>query len=108
MTGNDDDNIDVGGGLFSINLSDSEDGDADQEQQQQQQQRTTTASNGGSGAVRDRTGQTEAEFQAVKTSYRPKIENGEVSIDFSASSCSTHLPPPSFTKTLPPHLRKGN
>lgn len=106
MAGNDDDSMDVGGGLFSINLSDSEDGDADQEQQQQ---RTTPASNGGSGAVRDRTGQTEAEFQAVKTSYRPKIENGEVSIDFSASPCfHPHHPPPSFMKILPPHPRKDS
>lgn len=55
---------DVDSGLFSINLSDSEDGDAN--------------SGSGSGAVRDRKGQTDAEFQAVKAFYRPKVENGEV------------------------------
>lgn len=65
-----DDEIDSG--LFNINLSDSEDGEAGQ---------TTfdTATNGG-GAGRDRKGQTEAEFQAVKASYRAKVENGEVSL----------------------------
>lgn len=58
---------DVDSGLFSINLSDSEDGDAG-------------ASGCGSGgaAARDRKGQTEAEYQAVKATYRPKVENGEV------------------------------
>lgn len=59
--------VEVDSGLFSINLSDSEDGDAG-------------ASGCGSGgaAARDRKGQTEAEYQAVKATYRPKVENGEV------------------------------
>lgn len=52
-------------GLFNISLaSDTEDGD--------DHQNTSTSQ-------KDRTGQTEEQFQAVKRSYRAKIENGEVS-----------------------------
>lgn len=61
----------VDSGLFNINLSDSEDGETGQTT-------STTATN--SGAARDRKGQTEAAFQTVKTSYRAKIENGDVSL----------------------------
>jgi hypothetical protein len=57
-------------GLFAISLSDSED---------------ETQSGAGGAAVataaappRDRTGQTEQEFQTVKETYRAKVENGEV------------------------------
>lgn len=46
------------GGLFSIAISDSED--------------ETTC------AKKERGGQTEEEFQALRATYRPKIENGEV------------------------------
>lgn len=59
---------DLDSGLFNIALSDSE-GEED--------------GGGGGGAatetVRDRTGQTEEQFQAVKRAYRPKVDNGEVS-----------------------------
>lgn len=53
---------DIDSGLLGISLSDSEDGDAP----------TTTA-------TRDRKGQSDASFQAVKQDFRPKVENGEVS-----------------------------
>lgn len=55
---------DLDSGLFNIALSDSEgeDGGAATE------------------TTRDRTGQTEEEFQAVKRVYRPKVDNGEVSL----------------------------
>lgn len=52
---------DLDSGLFNIALSDSEGEDATTE------------------TTRDRTGQTEEEYQAVKRAYRPKIDNGEVS-----------------------------
>ncbi|KAM0333552.1 hypothetical protein ACHAQA_002217 [Verticillium albo-atrum] len=51
---------DDAGGLFNIAISDSED-DAKAEEKKQQ-----------------RVGQTEADFQAVKASYKAKIENGEI------------------------------
>lgn len=50
-------------GLFNIALSDSE---SDSSQK--------------AAAPRDRTGQTEDAFQAVRAAYRPKVENGEVSL----------------------------
>lgn len=63
-------------GLFNISLaSDTEDGD--------DHQNTSTSQ-------KDRTGQTEEQFQAVKRSYRAKIENGEVS----HKSLLFLLPPP--------------
>ncbi|KAF3760613.1 hypothetical protein M406DRAFT_268699 [Cryphonectria parasitica EP155] len=70
-----DDGNNIDSGLFAIALSDSED--------------DTTAANGcqagsgakeggGAAAPRDRTGQTEEEFQAMKASYRAKVEDGEI------------------------------
>lgn len=65
-------------GLFNISLaSDTEDGDDHQDT---------------SKAQKDRTGQTEEQFQAVKRSYRAKIENGEVS-----HKSLLFLPPPSLS-----------
>lgn len=55
---------DLDSGLFNIALSDSEGEDATTE------------------TTRDRTGQTEDEFLAVKRAYRPKFDNGEVSLFF--------------------------
>lgn len=53
---------DLDSGLFNIALSDSEGEDAATE------------------TTRDRTGQTEEDFQAVKRAYRPKVDNGDVSV----------------------------
>lgn len=53
---------DEAGGLFSITLSDSEPDEA-----------SSTA------PARDRTGQTEEEWQAIKQTYKARVENGEVS-----------------------------
>lgn len=61
------------GGLFSITLSDSEPDET-----------SSTA------PVRDRTGQTEEEWQAVKQNYRARVENGEVS---SLSVKAVRIPP---------------
>lgn len=63
-----DDQDDLDSGLFNISLasSDPEDGD-------------TSHQTAWSTSPRDRTGQSEDQFQAVKQSYRAKIENGEVS-----------------------------
>lgn len=72
---------DVDSGLFNITLSDSEDGDSGQ-----------ATSGDTNGAARDRTGQTESEFQAVKTSYRPKVDNGEVSCFLPLSYLRPRLP----------------
>ncbi|KAJ4423575.1 hypothetical protein N0V82_001741 [Gnomoniopsis sp. IMI 355080] len=54
---------DLDSGLFNIALSDSEGEDGNGAAE------TTT---------RDRTGQTEEEFQALKSDYRPKVDNGEI------------------------------
>lgn len=54
---------DMDSGLFNIALSDSEDETGNPA--------TTTA-------PRDRTGQSEEAFQAVKSAYRPKLDDGEV------------------------------
>lgn len=54
---------DMDSGLFNITLSDSEGEDG---------------GNTSTEPARDRTGQTEDDFQAVKRAYRPKIDNGEV------------------------------
>ncbi|KAJ4395911.1 hypothetical protein N0V93_000127 [Gnomoniopsis smithogilvyi] len=53
---------DLDSGLFNIALSDSEGEDG----------------NAATETARDRTGQTEDEFQAVKRAYRPKVDNGEI------------------------------
>ena len=63
-----DDDLDAG--LFGISLSDSEDAGAEPSEQS----KIETQQNGG------RTGQSEAAFQDVKSSYHVKIENGEVNI----------------------------
>lgn len=55
---------DMDSGLFNIALSDSEGEPGD------------TAVK----TTRDRTGQTEDEFQAVKRAYRAKVDDGEVSM----------------------------
>ena len=60
---------DVDSGLFNISISDSEGDDVDVSH--------GLAQGGAKG--RDRTGQSEAQFEAVKREYRPKVENGEVS-----------------------------
>ncbi|ROV99602.1 hypothetical protein VPNG_07715 [Cytospora leucostoma] len=60
-----DDNIDSG--LFNISISDSEEDDVDVSHGIAQ-----------GGAKRDRTGQSEAQFEAVKRDYRAKIENGNI------------------------------
>lgn len=52
---------DESGGLFSITLSDSEPEEASSK-----------------APPRDRTGQTEEEWQAVKQTYSARVENGEV------------------------------
>ncbi|CAN8106444.1 unnamed protein product [Discula destructiva] len=54
---------DMDSGLFNIALSDSED---------------ETSAATAADPPRDRTGQTEAEFQAVKSAFRPKLDNGEL------------------------------
>lgn len=59
---------DLDSGLFNIALSDSEGEDG----------------NAATETTRDRTGQTEEEFQTVKRAYRPKVDNGEVSSGFRA------------------------
>ncbi|KAK7746304.1 hypothetical protein SLS53_002263 [Cytospora paraplurivora] len=59
-----DDNIDSG--LFNISISDSEEDDVDVSHGIAQ-----------GGGKRDRTGQSEAQFEAVKRDYRAKLENGE-------------------------------
>lgn len=66
---------DEDGGLFAIALSDS---DADESQKAQDKL----------AAARRRTEQTEEEYQAVKDSYRTKIENGNVSTISAASYSS--------------------
>ncbi|PSR97077.1 hypothetical protein BD289DRAFT_426958 [Coniella lustricola] len=63
-------------GLFAISLSESE------SESEQTQQSSAAPS-------RDRTGQTEEEFQAVKASYVAKVENGEI-----ARTILLHLPLP--------------
>ena len=57
------------GGLFNISISDSEgeDGGID------------TSHGIASSSKKDRTGQSEDAFRAVKSGYRAKVENGEVS-----------------------------
>lgn len=73
---------DLDSGLFDIALSDSE-GDA----------------GAATETVRDRTGQTEGEFQAVKRAYRPKVDNGEVSFflpSFSVSRAQDHPHPRAY------------
>lgn len=61
-----DDDLDAG--LFGISLSDSEDAGAEPSEQS----KIESQQNGG------RTGQSEAAFQDVKSSYHVKIENGEI------------------------------
>lgn len=65
---------DLDSGLFNIALSDSEGEDGNGAAD------TTT--------TRDRTGQTEEEFQIVKRDYRPKVDNGEVSLFYHAPTLS--------------------
>jgi len=59
----------VASGLFAIQLS-SDDEDGDNNNGTSSVQETTKA---------DRTGQSEAQFQHVKQTYRVKVESGEVS-----------------------------
>ena len=63
-----DDDLDAG--LFGISISDSEDAAAEPSEQS----KIETEQNGG------RTGQSEAAFQTVKSSYSVRIENGEVGL----------------------------
>lgn len=58
-------------GLFNISISDSE-GEEDVDI-------SHGLAQGGGNGKKDRKGQSEAQFQAVRRDYRPKIENGEVS-----------------------------
>lgn len=71
-----DDNTDSG--LFNISISDSEAED------------DVDVSHGiaQAGGKRDRTGQSEAQFEAVKRDYRAKVENGNVS-DEGGDGCLT-------------------
>lgn len=59
---------DMDSGLFNIALSDSEDETGN----------PATTTNPTTTAPRDRTGQSEEAFQAVKSAYRPKLDDGEV------------------------------
>lgn len=61
--------------LFNIQVSDSEDDKAEKKSR--------------------RTGQTEDEFQAVKNTYRAKVENGNVSQFLSSSQARHRLEHPS-------------
>lgn len=56
-------------GIFAIALSDSEDDGA-------------AANDPSAGAPQSRTGQSEEDFQAVRRTYRVKVENGEVGSPF--------------------------
>lgn len=60
------DDDELSGGLFNISISDSEGDDA-------------VDVSHGLAQGRDRTGQSSAQFDAVRRAYRPKVENGEVS-----------------------------
>jgi len=64
---------DMESGLFAINLADDGDDENDPEAGA-----SATATEPLTPAA-DRTGQTEEEFQAVRKTYRVKVENGEVS-----------------------------
>jgi hypothetical protein len=76
---------DEDGGLLNISISD------DEEQQARPSRRTD---------------QSEAEWQVVKDTYSPKVENGEVSLSFSPPSLPPHAPvlafPPSRQRDLVP------
>ena len=62
-------------GLLAINLSDSEDSSEASKPKQAQTRAEKTA-------------QSEAGFQAVKASYRPKVENGEVGRQAGRQACA--------------------
>lgn len=64
-----DDDEEADSGLLNISISDSEEDDAAAACSQPQANGKTSEG---------RTGQSEAGFQAVKASYRPKLDNGHV------------------------------
>ncbi|KAI0099380.1 hypothetical protein F4814DRAFT_112840 [Daldinia grandis] len=64
---------DLDSGLFSIQLSDSEDGSNGSESAE-----GTRPKKGEASTPVDRTAQSEEEFQAVRREYRVKVENGQI------------------------------
>lgn len=75
-------NEDIDSGLFNISLGSDTEEDAE-------------GQDASKPPARDRTGQTEEQFQAVRRTYRAKVENGEVSVPF------LFLPPFSPFHTVP-------
>lgn len=93
---------DDGGGLFNISLFDSEEDSSTASGAATASGDANSATQGNSkDGKRDKNFQSEAEFQAVKSQYRPKIENGEVSDTDNLhpereSPCSRHGSPLGF------------
>lgn len=93
---------DLDPGLFGIQLSDTED---DTSPAEGDPPKTNAAE-----PPSTRTGQSEAEFQAVRREYRVKVENGEVCIHRDSTYTRVYLPPLSGTSATcqPASLPKQN